>query len=192
MITSIEQLDLTKAYTFKDYLSWRFQERVELLRGYIFRKSKSDISIQKVIGNKLFESLGLFSNNNNCKIFAAPFNVYLPSIKGDGETVVQPDLCVICDISKIKQESRVRVPDLIIEILPLGNSRKEMSQKFQIYEQVGVGEYWVVYPYAQVIQQYILEGDKFQSLPIAEKTIKSQVLQGFEVDMDTIFDTIVE
>lgn len=194
MITNIEQLDLTKAYTFKDYLSWKFQERVrvELLRGYIFRKSKSNTSIQKIIGSKLFESLWLFSNNNNCKIFATPFAVYLLSINGEGETVVQPNLCVIRNQSKIKREAYIGVPDMVIEILPLGNSRREMTQKFQIYEQAGVKEYWVVYPYAQVIQQYILEGDKFQALPIAEKSIKSQVLQGFEVDLDTIFDTIVE
>ncbi len=125
-------------------------------------------------------------------MIAAPFDVYLPSIIGEGETVVQPDLCVICDTTKIKKQGCIGAPDFVVEILSLGNSRKEMTQKFQIYEQAGVKEYWVVFPYEQIIQQYILEGEKFQALPIAEKTIKSQILQGFEVDLDTIFDTIVE
>lgn len=71
---------------------------------------------------------------------AAPFNVYLPSNKGEGETVVQPDLCVICDTTKIKKQGCVGAPDLVIEILSLGNSRKEMTHKFQIYEMVGVKE----------------------------------------------------
>jgi len=106
-------------------------------------------------------------------------------------------LCVICDTTKIKKQGCIGAPELVIEILSLGNCgtppvRREMFQKFQIYEQAGVKEYWVVYPYEQVIHQYTLEGDKFQALPIAEKTIKSQVLKGFEVDMDTIFDTIIE
>lgn len=192
MITSIEQLDLTKAYTFKDYLSWRFPERVELLRGYIAKMSPAPTSSHQIISSNLHYNLGYFLQKKPCKVIAAPFDVYLPSIKGEGETVVQPDLCVICDTTKIKKQGCVGAPDLVIEILSLGNSRKEMTQKFQIYEQAGVKEYWIVFPYEQVIQQYILEDDKYHSLPIAEKTIKSQVLQGFEVDMDTIFDTIVE
>lgn len=192
MITSIEQLDLTKAYTFKDYLSWKFQERVELLRGYIAKMSPAPTSTHQEIAGTLHWVLRNYLQKKPCKIFFAPFDVYLPSIKGEGETVVQPDLCVICDTAKIKKQGCVGAPDLVIEILSLGNSRREMSQKFQIYEQAGVREYWVVYPYEQVVHQYILEGEKFQALPIAEKTIKSQILQGFEVDMDTIFDTIVE
>lgn len=192
MITSLEQLDLTKAYTFKDYLSWKFHERVELLRGYVAKMSPAPTSTHQIISGNLHFNLAYFLRKKPCRVIAAPFDVYLPSIKGEGETVVQPDLCVICDASKIKKQGCVGSPDLVIEILSLGNSRKEMTQKFQIYEQAGVKEYWVVYPYEQVIHQYILEGSTFQALPIAEKTIKSQLLQGFEVDMDTIFDTIVE
>jgi Uma2 family endonuclease len=192
MITSIEQLDLTKAYTFKDYLSWKFSERVELLKGYIAHMSPAPTSRHQEISSNLHGSLWFYLKKKSCKVYAAPFDVYLPSIKGDGETVVQPDLCVICDTSKIKKQGCVGSPDLIIEILSLGNSRKEMSAKFQIYEQAGVREYWVVFPYEQVIQQYILQEDKFHSLPISEKTIKSFILEDFEVDIDTIFDTIVE
>ncbi len=192
MITSLEQLDLTKAYTFKDYLSWKFQERVELLRGYIAKMSPAPSSTHQIISSNLHYNLGYFLQKKSCKVIAAPFDVYLPSIKGEGETVVQPDLCVICDTTKIKKQGCIGAPDFVVEILSLGNSRKEMTQKFQIYEQAGVKEYWVVFPYEQIIQQYILEGEKFQALPIAEKTIKSQILQGFEVDLDTIFDTIVE
>ncbi len=192
MITSIEQLDLTKAYTFKDYLSWKFQERVELLRGYIAKMSPAPTSTHQLISGNLHFNLAYFLRKKPCKVIAAPFDVYLPSIKGEGETVVQPDLCVICDTTKIKKQGCVGAPDLVIEILSLGNSRKEMTQKFQIYEMVGVKEYWVVYPYEQVVHQYILEGDKFRALPIAEKTIKSEILQSFEVDLDTIFDVIVE
>ena len=197
MITCIEQLDLTKAYTFKDYLSWKFQERVELLRGYIAKMSPAPTSTHQIISGNLHYNLAYFLQRKYCKVIAAPFDVYLPSIKGEGETVVQPDLCVIYDTTKIKKQGCIGAPELVIEILSLGNcgtppARREMSQKFQIYEQAGVKEYWVVYPYEQVVHQYILEGDKFQALPIAEKTIKSQVLQGFEVDMDTIFDTIIE
>jgi Uma2 family endonuclease len=192
MITNIEQLDLTKAYTFKDYLSWKLSERVELLKGYIARMSPAPTSKHQEISSTLHGSLWFYLKKKSCKVYAAPFDVYLPSIEGDGETVVQPDLCVICDISKIKKQGCVGSPDLVIEILSMGNSRKEMAAKYQIYEQAGVKEYWVVFPYEQMIQQYILQDDKFNALPIAEKTIKSVILEGFEVEIDTIFDTVVD
>lgn len=192
MITSIDQLDFSKAYTFKDYLSWKFTERVELLKGYIAKMSPAPTSKHQEISSNLHFNLAYFLQKKPCKVIAAPFDVYLPSIKGDGETVVQPDLCVICDTSKIKKQGCVGSPDLVIEILSLGNSRKEMGIKYQIYEQAGVKEYWVVFPYEQVIQQYILQDGKFQAFPLSETNVKSIVLEGFEVDMDTIFDTISE
>ncbi|WP_435355357.1 Uma2 family endonuclease [Emticicia sp. SJ17W-69] len=192
MITSIDQLDFSKAYTFKDYLSWKFTERVELLKGYIARMSPAATSKHQEISSNLHFSLAYFLQKKTYKVIAAPFDVYLPSIKGDGETVVQPDLCVICDTSKIKKQGCVGSPDLVIEVLSLGNSRKEMGIKYQIYEQAGVKEYSVVFPYEQVIQQYILQDGKFQIFPLSENNVKSIVLEGFEVDMDAIFDTIGE
>ncbi len=192
MIINIEQLDFSKAYTFKDYVSWTFKERVELFKGYIARTSPAPTSKHQEISGNLHFNLAYFLQKKPCKVFSAPFDVYLPSIKGDGQTVVQPDLCVICDTSKIKKQGCVGPPDLVIEILSLGNSRREVSTKFQIYEQAGVREYWVVFPYEQVIQQYILHEGKFKTMPLAETIIKSVVLEGFEVDIDTIFDTISE
>jgi Uma2 family endonuclease len=192
MITNIEQLDLSKAYTFKDYLSWKFNERVELLKGYIARMSPAPNFRHQEISSNLHFNLAYFLQKKPCKVVSAPLDVYLPAIKGDGQTVVQPDLCVICDVSKIKKQGCVGAPDLVIEILSLGNSRKEVSTKFQIYEQAGVKEYWVVFPYEQVIQQYVLQEGKFQTMPLAENIIKSVVLEGFEVEIDTIFDTIAE
>ncbi len=192
MITSLEQLDLTKAYTYKDYLSWKFNERVELFKGYIAKMSPAPTSTHQVICGELHGLIWIFLRKKPCKVFLAPFDVYLPSIEGDGQTVVQPDLCVICDVSKIKKQGCVGSPDLVIEVLSLGNSRKEISNKFQIYEQAGVKEYWVVFPYEQVIQQYILKEGVFQAIPVSEKILKSVVLEGFELDIDSVFDTIAE
>ncbi|MCU0468477.1 MAG: Uma2 family endonuclease [Arcicella sp.] len=192
MITDINQLDFSKAYTFKDYLSWKFNERVELFWGYISRMSPAPNSKHQEISGELHFHLKSFLQKKSCKIYAAPFDVYLPSLKGDGQTVVQPDLSVICDISKIQKQGCVGSPDLIIEILSLGNSRKEMTKKFQIYEQAGVKEYWVVFPYEQMIQVYLLENDKFQLQPVSEKSVKSVVLEGFELDMDMLFSDMEE
>ncbi|MDZ7933676.1 MAG: Uma2 family endonuclease [Emticicia sp.] len=192
MITSIEQLDLTKPYTFQDYISWKFKERVELFKGYVAKMSPALTSRHQEVCGDLHGLIWSFLRKKPCKVFLAPFDVYLPTIQGDGLTVVQPDLCVICDVSKIKKQGCIGSPDLIIEVLSLGNSRKEISNKFQIYEQAGVREYWVVFPYEQVIQQYILNNGVFQAIPISENTIKSEILEGFELDIDAVFGSISE
>jgi Uma2 family endonuclease len=192
MITNIDQLDLTKAYTFKDYLSWRFKERVELFWGYISKMSPAPNFKHQEISSNLHGIFWNFLQKKPCKVIAAPFDVYLPALKGDGQTVVQPDLCVICDTSKIQKQGCVGAPDLVVEILSLGNSRKEVTKKFQIYEQAGVKEYWVVFPYEQIIQVYILQENKFQLQPLLDNSIKSEVLEGIELDLDEIFDTITD
>jgi Uma2 family endonuclease len=134
MITSIEQLDLTKAYTFKDYLSWKFEaggvpQRVELLKGYIAKMSPAPNFRHQEISSNLHFSLAYFLQKKPCKVVAAPFDVYLPSIKGDGQTVVQPDLCVICDSSKIQKQGCVGSPNLVVEILSLGNCGTPPAKK---------------------------------------------------------------
>lgn len=192
MITDINQLDLSQPYTFKDYLSWQFKERVELFWGYVSRMSPAPNSKHQEISGDLHFFLRSFLHKKTCKVYAAPFDVYLPALKGDGQTVIQPDLSVICDVSKIQKQGCVGSPDLVIEILSLGNSRKEMTKKFQIYEQAGIKEYWVVFPYEQMIQVYLLENDKFQLQPLSEKFVKSIVFEGFELDLDDLFVAIDE
>jgi Uma2 family endonuclease len=103
--------------------------------------------------------------------------------------VVQPDLCVICDKSKLDEQGCIGSPDLIVEILSKGNSKKEMRIKYDLYEETGVGEYWVVFPYEQVLQQFILEKGKYQLKgSFAEDDIfKAYLFSDLEIDLAEIF-----
>ena len=77
-------------------------------------------------------------------------------------TVVQPDICVICDISKLDEQGCNGAPDWIIEILSKGNSKKEVKTKHALYAESGVKEYWLVFPYEEVINQFVLNDDTRQ------------------------------
>jgi Uma2 family endonuclease len=92
--------------------------------------------------------------------FVAPFDVRLP-IKSkkntDVGTVVQPDICVICDSNKIDARGCLGAPDLIIEILSQGNSKKEMKDKYEVYEESGVKENWLVDIANECIFVYVLD-----------------------------------
>jgi Uma2 family endonuclease len=196
MITDINQLDFSKTYTYADYLTWQFSERVELIMGRIFRMSApnrrhQDISLtlERQIDNFLLR------HNSRCKLYHAPFDVRLPlpphRIKGDKiDTVVQPDICVICDLDKLDEQGCQGAPDLIIEILSSGNSKREVQAKFDLYESAGVLEYWVVQPTEKFIIRYNLdEMGKYigSRLYTEDDTIESKVLQGFKIEINQIF-----
>src|SRR5215217_1614082 len=148
-ITDINQLDLEGTYTYADYLLWRFEERLELIKGKIFKMSPAPNRRHQTILGHLHLPIGSFFKNHYCQVFLAPFDVRLPKKNqntSDGKiyTVVQPDLCIICDESKLDDRGCLGAPDLIVEILSPGNSRKEMDNKFELYEECGVREYWLV------------------------------------------------
>lgn len=194
MITDINQLDFNKRYTYSDYLTWQFTERVELLRGKVF-KMAAPSRVHQEISGFLYFRLYSFLQNQPCKVYSAPFDVRLPlpphKIKGEkADTVVQPDICVICDLSKLDDKGCNGAPELIIEILSSGNSKREVQDKFDLYESAGVLEYWVVQPTEKFIIRYNLdEKDKYigSRLYTEDDTVESNVLQGFQIEVNQIF-----
>ena len=102
--------------------------------------------------------MAIFSLKQKCEVFSAPFDVRLARKKGDKNTitVVQPDLCVVCDMEKLDDRGCNDAPDLIIEILSPGNSKREMQQKFDLYQESGVKEYWLVHPQDESVFAYVL------------------------------------
>ena len=104
-ITDISQLDITKSYTYADYLTWQFNDRVELIMGKIFNMSPAPSSQHQHITVAISSSIYQFLRNKPCKVFPAPFDVLLPDSSGVKNTVVQPDIMVVCDPSKITKVS---------------------------------------------------------------------------------------
>ena len=135
----------------------------------------------------------VFLENKKCQLFSAPFDVRLPvkNKKRDDEitTVVQPDLCVICDESKLDTRGCCGAPDVVVEILSPGNSQKEVQDKFELYEEAGVYEYWIVNPIIEHIIIYTLQNGKYiGSKPYAAgEKISSQVLPGLKIEVKDIF-----
>lgn len=192
IITDINQLDLNGSYTYADYLKWKFKERVELLKGKIFRMSPAPSSSHQQISLKVTRKLDKYFINTHCSLFVAPFDVRLVKIKSNDikvTTVVQPDLCVICEQNKLDDKGCNGAPDLIVEILSPGNSKKEMGIKFDLYEENGVKEYWIVNPTENAIFIYSLQNEKFVGLkPLTEDDkMKSVLFPELIFDVKDIF-----
>ncbi len=184
-------LDLNKFYTYADYLKWKFEERVELLKGKIFQMGAPGSNHQRV-SKRLFSAINNYLTGRNCEVFFAPFDVRIPRKSADDKdiiTVFQPDLCVICDPTKIDEKGCLGAPDIVIEILSADNNIKELKYKFDIYKEAGVKEYWIVDPREQSVQIFLLIEGKFitRGYLFDEDKITSNILPGFSMLVSELF-----
>ncbi|WP_154856723.1 Uma2 family endonuclease [Cyclobacterium xiamenense] len=179
-------------HSYADYLSWQLDEMVELIRGKVFRQAAAPRLIHQRISGKIFNPICNFLQGKSCEVFSAPFDVRLPVSSRDPDkidTVVQPDLCVVCDPEKLDELGCVGAPDLIVEILSPGNNKKEIQLKYEVYETSGVKEYWMVHPDERTLLIYTLETGKYRPSRLFTfgDRVRSQVLPGFELDLDDVF-----
>jgi Uma2 family endonuclease len=122
-------------HTYADYLTWQLDEMVELIKGKIFKQAAAPRVNHQRVSGKVFSKLFQYLENKSCEVFAAPFDVRLPVKSKKNEditTVVQPDICVICDPEKIDELGCIGAPDLIIVILSPGTNKKEIQNKFEV------------------------------------------------------------
>ncbi|MCB0632836.1 MAG: Uma2 family endonuclease [Saprospiraceae bacterium] len=197
MITNINQLDLNKRYTYEDYLSWRLEEAVELIRGKIFRMSPAPNMSHQWISSELRNKIYNYLKGKPYRSFAAPFDVRLPlpPHKQQDEvidTVVQPDISVICDLSKLDRRGCLGAPDWIIEILSNSTSKKDLTDKFDIYQHAGVKEYWVVYPHEGTVIAYRLDDKNTYQIVRPQPFVKDEsvpvgIFPDFSIDLEGVF-----
>ena len=161
-ITSLAQLDPHGTYSYADYLTWKFTEWVELLRGKVVRRMSAPTDQHQAISGDLYFLLKQHLYRQTCQVRYAPYDVRLRPLGADPAaadaavpTVVQPDLCVICDPTKIDRRGCLGPPDLVIEITSPGTAARDWKDKFDLYEESGVGEYWIVEPGEQLIVAFV-------------------------------------
>lgn len=180
-------------YTYADYLKWTFEEQVELIKGKIFKMSPAPKRVHQKISIDIASKLYNYLKGKPCQVYDAPFDVRLPvkSKKNDDiTTVVQPDICVICDPSKLDDAGCIGAPDIIIEILSKGNNKKELQNKYEVYEESGVKEYWVVSPDEQTLLIYTLVDNQYRASRLFTRgdEIKTPILPGFVLALDDVFE----
>lgn len=180
-------------YTYADYLTWEFDEMVELIKGEIFKsEAAAPRRIHQKVSGNIFFRLYQHLENHPCDVFSAPFDVRLPVKSKRNEdifTVVQPDISVICDKFKLDDLGCIGAPDLIVEILSPGNNKKDLKNKYEVYEESGVKEYWVIHPTEYSLLIYTLVDGKYvpSKLFTVGDIVESKCIPGFKLDLDEIF-----
>jgi len=192
-ITDINQLDLNRSYSYADYISWRFQERVEIIMGKIFKMSPAPTSVHQKIVSEMHGALHHFLKGKRCQVFPSPFDVIL-TVNGL-ESVVQPDVTVVSDPVKIVVEGCKGAPDLAVEVLSRSSVTKDLHEKYELYEKAGVTEYWLANPADRSLIIFSLQanGKYAASKPlIAGDVAISNVLAGFSIPVDDLFVNLAE
>ena len=187
-ITRLDQLNEDSfEYNYSDYMKWQIQERVELIMGKIFPMSAPTTLHQHIVGEIFFNMYSYFQHKS-CEAFLSPIDVRLPVGKKENiyKTVVQPDLCVVCDQVKIEEKGINGAPDLVVEILSPSNRQIEMYEKFEAYQASLVREYWIIHPGEHWMLQYVLNENNLFELHKKHENLshlESVIFPGLIVDM---------
>ena len=178
-----------RRFTYEDYCTWPDDERWELIDGIPFRMDAPSEYHQQISVNLLFAIRG-YLTGKSCKAYHAPFDVRL-HIDGIKDTVVQPDILVICDLDILDRKGAKGAPDLVIEILSPSSVKKDQVLKLAKYEKHGVKEVWLIDPIKKVVSVYLLNELKQYGAPMIyqndDDMVKATVLADFKISFEHIF-----
>ena len=194
MITHLSQLNPNGIYSYADYLSWKFDEMVELIKGKLILRMSAPAETHQECSMNLSYLIKGYLWKKPCRVYAAPFDVRLPKAKNNTTdeqvyTVVQPDICVVCDLNKIDKRGCFGSPDWVIEIVSPVSVKHDTITKKQLYESEGVQEYDVAMPGERAIWVQILQDDGTYNNNIYEDTglVPVSIFEGFSIDLDAVF-----
>jgi len=179
-------------YTFADVLAWDEKERVEIINGEAVMMAPPSRAHQEAV-MALAAQLHEYLKGKRCKVYPAPFAVRLFEKAGDGpedvDTMVEPDISVICDPSKLDDAGCKGAPDLVMEILSPSSLRHDRFTKYSLYQRAGVREYWIVDPASKSAQSFVLEDGRYsvKEFGAAEDSMRVHVLEGCIIDLSEVF-----
>ncbi|KAA6321556.1 hypothetical protein EZS27_028805 [termite gut metagenome] len=191
------QLDMNKRYTYADYLTWTDNKMRELLDGFIKIMSPAPTLTHARLTRKISYPMirHIDKRKGKCEVFVAPFDVRLPKSKDATDndkiyTVVQPDICIVCDPAKLDKRGCLGAPDMIVEILSPATLKYDLNEKFNLYEAAGVKEYWVVSP-TMGVNIFILQENGKYGEGIAYEDMDDQIpvqtLEGLSISWKELF-----
>ena len=175
-----------RSYAYEDYCAWDDDERWELIDGVPYAMAAPNRSHQGISGS-IYVQLANFLRGKACEVYYAPFDVRLNAETFDN-TVVQPDIVVFCDESKLDDKGGIGAPDMAVEILSPSSASHDMIRKYMLYMNVGVREYWIVDPVTKTVVVHLLEDVGYKGRVFSETdVVPVTVLEGCTVNLAEVF-----
>lgn len=175
---------INQTYTYADYLTWPDDERWEIIDGEAYAMTPAPTTThQRIIGN-IFTRVDQFFRGKPCVPFIAPTDVVL-----DDRNIVQPDILVVCEPSKITQKNIQGAPDLVIEILSPSTSVKDRREKKLLYERFGVLEYIIIDPFGEAAERFALIEGRYAASDIVnwDEVLKSTAFPELHLQLWEVF-----
>ena len=179
-------------YTYADYLGWDGEQNFELIDGEPIMMAPPS-RVHQEISMELSRQFANYLEGKGCRVYAAPFGVRLFEKKDDMpedvQTVVQPDISIVCDPNKLDERGCKGAPDLVLEILSPSNFRHDLLVKLDLYQRAGVQEYWIVSPEQKTVQVFLLDGGFLKLHEVYEPSdiAKVNVLDGCFIELSKVF-----
>lgn len=179
-------------YTYADVLAWNENERIEIIDGKAVMMAPPSRIHQKISG-EVFRQLANYLEGKKCEVYSAPFGVRLFEKEGDSanetDTLVEPDISVVCDRNKLDKHGCRGAPDLVIEVLSPSTLRQDRFVKLALYQRAGVREYWIVEPETRTVQVYTLENGILHPCAFyeAEEIARVNILDDCFIELSRVF-----
>ena len=186
-------IDPLKIYTYKDYLTFNDNERLEIIEGKIFNMIQAPSRIhQEILSEMLFKiKQYIESNNGSSDVYPAPFDIILKNNDEEiinSKNIVQPDISVICDKNKLTEKGCTGSPDMIVEVISPYNPSNDYVRKLNLYEAFKVKEDWIINPMKKNILVYVLTENGYDaptSYTFNDK-VKVNIYDNLEIDFNSI------
>ena len=159
-----EPLKADRRYTYADYLTWPDDERWELIRGTAYSMSPAPRREHQGLAGLVYRAFAEGPAGHGCKSYISPIDVFLNAQDehlDNEDTVVQPDVVVVCDPSKLIPEGIKGPPDLVVEVISPATAMRDQSEKRELYERAGVREYWIANPTTLEVLVYVLKDGRY-------------------------------
>lgn len=179
-------------YTLDDVMEWDGPEQMEIIDGEPLMMATPKRLHQAVVGG-ITRLIGNYLEGKKCRVYPAPFAVRLFEQEGDNpedvDTVVQPDITLVCDPKKLDDTGCKGAPEMVVEVLSPSTQRYDRIVKLELYQRAGVGEYWIVNPADQTVQVFLLKDGLLRPHESYGRTDIAKVnsLDGCFIELERVF-----
>lgn len=190
---TIVQHSEKERFSYADYLTWKDDQRWELISGEPMLMSPAPNRMHQTVLRRLGYQIEHYLLDKTCELFFAPFDVRLEEACISDKNafhVVQPDLLVVCDPSRLVSHGCIGAPDWIIEIISQSTASQDHIVKRAIYERFGVKEYWIIQPPDQLVMVYSLTAEGCYGKPAVyseSDIITVGILPELQIDLKPVF-----
>ncbi len=177
-------------YTYVDYLSWPKDERVEIINGTPYLQAAPSRIHQEIL-SEMHRQIANYLIDKNCKVYPAPFAVILDmEEKGDIKNVVEPDITIVCDEEKLDDRGCKGSPDMVVEITSPSTARRDKIEKFNLYEEAGIQEYWIIEPEEKILTVFTLQANQRYGRPnlySEDDHAPVTIFDDLKINLNTVF-----